>query len=90
MSKIGDFWKLTKTIITLSDDIQKYHAEIKDVRKELRDLTIVVSGLAKEVEHSKDRAAAERKNLLLELENNILRLERRLSLPPAKDSEERQ
>ena len=85
---LSDYLKILKSLVTLADDVQRYHSELKDVRRELRDLTIVVAGLKQEVEHSKERAAAERKNLLLELENEILKFERRLQLPPAKGGKE--
>ncbi|MDQ3256973.1 MAG: hypothetical protein M3R15_24290 [Acidobacteriota bacterium] len=83
---IADIWKVAKTIVQLADDLQKYHAEIKEIRRELRDLTIIVHGLAQEIKHSKERAAGDRENMLLEVENKMLKFERRL--PPAKSSEE--
>jgi ABC-type transporter Mla subunit MlaD len=89
MGTLSDIAKALKSVVTLADDLQRYHAEIKEIRQQLRDLTIVVNGLKQEIEHSKDRAVAERKNLLLELENNILRFEQRLQLPPTKENEEK-
>ena len=32
MSLLGDIWNFTKTVVKLADDLQKYHAEIKEVR----------------------------------------------------------
>jgi hypothetical protein len=83
---ISDIWQVAKTIVTLADDLQKYHAEIKEIRQELRDLTIIVHGLAQEIRHSKETTAGERANILLEVENRMLKFERRL--PPAKEGHE--
>ena len=82
---ISDVWKIAKTLVTLVDDLQKYHTEIKDIRQELRDLTIVVHGLAQEIKHSKESATSDRAYLLLQIENELLKFERRL--PPARSPE---
>ena len=82
---VSDIWKVVKTIVTLADDLQKYHAEIKEIRQELRDLTIIVHGLAQQIKHSKETTAGERANILLEIENRMLKFERRLG-PPKDDS----
>jgi cell division protein ZapA (FtsZ GTPase activity inhibitor) len=82
---VSDIWKVVKTIVTLADDLQKYHAEIKEIRQELRDLTIIVHGLAQQIKHSKETTAGERANILLEIENRMLKFERRLA-PPKDDS----
>lgn len=79
---LAELWKIAKSLITLADDLQKYHAEIKEIRRELRDLTIIVHGLAQELKHTKERATDNHDRLLLELENRLLKFERRL--PPAK------
>lgn len=76
-----DIWKMAKRLVTLADDVQKYRAEIKEIREEIRDLTILVYGLAQDIKHSKERAASQHEKLLLELENRLLKLEPKL--PPA-------
>lgn len=81
---LHDLWKVTKTIVTLADDLQKYAAEIKEVRKELRDLTIIVHALAQDIKNSKEQTAQRHENLLLELENRLLKYEK--ALPPARAS----
>ena len=84
---LSDYLKMLKSLVTLADDVQRYHAEIKDIRRELRDLTIVVTRLAQEVQYSKERGASDRSLLLLELDNRLLKFERRL--PPAKMESEK-
>lgn len=78
-------WKIAKSLVTLADDLQRYHGEIKEIRKELRDLTLIVHALAQDNKHSKDTAATEREKLLLEVENRFLKMER--ILPQAQLSE---
>ncbi len=84
MNIITEFLKLLKTVVTLADDLKRYNDEVKEIRRELRDLTIVVTGLAQEIRHSKERAASEHANVLLEVENAMLKFERRL-LPAKED-----
>jgi uncharacterized protein YoxC len=85
MNIITEFLKLLKAVVTLADDLKRYNDEVKEIRRELRDLTIVVTALAQEVRHSKERAASERANVLLEVENTMLKFERRL--PAAKQDD---
>jgi chromosome condensin MukBEF ATPase and DNA-binding subunit MukB len=82
----SDYLKILKTLVTLADDVQRYNAEVKEIRKELRDLTIVVTKLGQAVAYSEERAEGERERIRLELENALLKFERRL--PPAKEGEE--
>lgn len=78
---IQDLWKVAKTLVTLADDLQKYHAEIRGIREELTSLTIIVHALAQDIKNSKEQAAQKHENLLLELENRLLKFEK--GLPPA-------
>jgi uncharacterized protein YoxC len=80
---MGKLWEILKTVVTLTDDLQKYHAEMKEIRKELRDLSIAVSLLAQDNRHTKEQSESNREKLLLELENRLLKMERRL--PPAEE-----
>ena len=72
--------------------------EIKELREELRDLTLVVQRLAFEMQRSHDNAAHERQRdrenaaheqekLLLRLENTLLKLEKR-QIPGSPDDHE--
>lgn len=75
---IRDIWKIAKALVTFADDLERYHEEIRDIRKELRDLTIIVHAFAQEIKNSKDNQAREHENLRLELENRLLQFERQL------------
>jgi uncharacterized protein YoxC len=81
MNMVSDVWKFTKALLTLAEDLQRYHAEIKEIRQELRDLTLAVHLLRRDVEHNKDTVAGDIKNLLLQLENGMLKLNNRSPRP---------
>jgi hypothetical protein len=52
---------------------------MKEIRRELRDLTMIVHALALEFKHSKQQTEREKENLVLELENKLLLWEKRVS-----------
>jgi hypothetical protein len=68
-------WELATTLLILARDLQQYRQEQKEIRQELRDLTIAVHALAQDNKNFKD-------NVLLEIENKLLKYEK--ALPPAK------
>jgi predicted metal-dependent enzyme (double-stranded beta helix superfamily) len=78
MSGIFDIFKALKSVITLADDVQRQQTELKEIRRDLRDLTIIVHALAQDIHNSKEHAEQRHKNLLLELENRLLKFENRL------------
>jgi len=80
---LSDIWNIGRTLVTLADDLRKYHDEIKQIRSELRDLTIIVHTLFQDIKHSKETSQNERTILLLEIEKKILSIEHRL--PPMKE-----
>lgn len=75
-----ELWKVTKTIVLLADDLQKYNSEIKEIRKELRDLTIIVHALAQDNKNSKEQMGLKHENFLLEVKNRVQLLESNLSI----------
>ena len=81
MSVWTELWSLAKRVLMLAEDLKRYESELKDVRKELRDLSLVVQLLAQELRHSQEKADSERARLLLEVENRLLRMSK--GLPPA-------
>lgn len=66
-------YDLVRTIFRLSEVVQEDREEIKEIRKDLRDLTLVVERLAGQVVHVSEREERERAMLLLRLENGLLR-----------------
>lgn len=70
-------WKslydLVRTIFRLSELVQENREEIREIRKDLRDLALVAERLAAQVVHVSEREQRERAMLLLQLENGLLR-----------------
>jgi chromosome segregation ATPase len=78
-----DILRITKTVFTLADEANRHTSEIKDLRSELKVLTLSivelkneVAELRHEVRRADERSEHEREKILLELENRILRFER--------------
>jgi hypothetical protein len=66
-------YDLVRTIFRLSEIVQEDREEIKEIRKDLRDLTLIVERLSGQVVHVSEREERERAMLLLRLENGLLR-----------------
>jgi uncharacterized protein YoxC len=88
MSILSDLFNLAKRVVGLADDLQRYQGEIKEIRQELRDLTLAVHGIAQELRHAKERGEDAHDRILLEVENRLLKLGR--ELPSGDTKEERQ
>jgi uncharacterized coiled-coil DUF342 family protein len=75
-------WKalydLVRTTVQLSERVQEDREEIREMRRDLRDLTLVVERLSAQVVHVSEREERERAMLMLQLENGILRTRRAL------------
>ncbi|MDT5268297.1 MAG: hypothetical protein QOH49_483 [Acidobacteriota bacterium] len=74
-------WEVVGTLLTLARDLQQYRQEQKELRNEVRDLTILVHSLLQDNKNTKEQLAQKHENLLLELENRLLKYEK--ALPPA-------
>jgi regulator of replication initiation timing len=74
-------WEMAVALLTLSQDLVRYRQEQKEINEKLNNLTIIVHALAQDLKHSKDQTAQMHENLLLELENRLLKFEK--ALPPA-------
>ena len=75
-------WKslydLVRTIFQLAERVQEDRDELREVRRDLRDLTLVVERLAAQITHVGEREEREREVLVLRLENSIHRSRGRL------------
>lgn len=84
-------WKrildLGARLLTLGKELEQNRADIKELRRDLLNLTLLVQRLSDEIKLTNQREANEREKLVLQLENELLKFERRL--PASKDSEER-
>ena len=72
-----------KKLLLLKEQTDKNTANIKDLERELKDLTAVVQQLIYEVRGNKHAEAYERENMALRLQNELLKFERRL--PPSEN-----
>lgn len=70
-------WKslydLVRTLFTLSDHVLQNREELKEIRKDLYDLTLAVERLSGQVAQVSDREERERAMLVLQLQNSLLR-----------------
>lgn len=70
-------WKslydLVRTIFQLAERVHEDRDELREVRRDLRDLTLLVERLAAQIAHVGEREEREREMLVLRLENSIHR-----------------
>jgi septal ring factor EnvC (AmiA/AmiB activator) len=69
----------------LKTEIRELRAEVKQLRADFNNLVLLVQQFSFDIQNVSKREKAERKNLALQLENEMLKFERRL--PQGKDSE---
>jgi peptidoglycan hydrolase CwlO-like protein len=77
--KIAD---LTKLVFSFGETLQQNRSDIKELQREVRQLTTALQLLAQEVRHTRETQQSEQEKTLLRLENELLKFERRL--PPGK------
>ena len=85
LKQIADF---AKQILSMARDIQQCKTDIANMRdhdkeqdRRLDELNEAVQRLTFELQHDRDMSARDRENLILRLENALLRVDRRL--PPS-------
>ena len=78
-------WELAATLLTLARDLQQYRQEQERLRRDLADVVTLVSLLSQDIKNSKEQSQQRHGNLLLEIENRLLKYER--LLPAAGASE---
>lgn len=87
MSMFSEIWNITKTVVKLADDLQKYNAEIKEVRQDILKITLQLQRMSDEIELIKQREAGEREKMELRLRIWQLEFEKK-QLPPAAEADE--
>ncbi len=73
-----------KKLLLLKEQTDKNTADLKELQREVKELTAVVQHLIYEVRGNRSDEAHERANLALRLENELLKFERRL--PPPREN----
>jgi hypothetical protein len=81
-----------KALFALGQKVERHQLDIRalderlaDLRREVETLAAAVQELRLQQQHDRDMAAKDRENLLLRLENYVLRAERRLPPPEPED-----
>jgi archaellum component FlaC len=82
-------WKqifdMAKRLLLLVEHTDRNRDEIKELQKQFRDLAAAFERLAYEIRRVSDKDDHEREKIILQLQNELLKLERRL--PSAKTEE---
>jgi hypothetical protein len=73
-----DFLDYAKQLLALAQDTRENKAQIEKQQRQIEELTLIVQRLMFELLRDRDLAARNRENLLLRLENEMLKFERRL------------
>ena len=71
-----------KKLMLLKEQTDKNTSDIKELQREVKELTAVVQHLIYEVRGNRNDEAHERENMALRLQNELLKFERRLPPPP--------
>jgi chromosome segregation ATPase len=80
-------YELLERLVTLSQRVSSQEKQSEELHQEMRELTSMVHRLAMEVNRLADRQTSEREKMQLWVENQMLRLERRLPLPRSGEDE---
>jgi hypothetical protein len=75
-------WKeilnLGASLLTFGKELEQNKADIKEIRRDLLNLTLLVQRLSDEIKLTNQHESKEREKLVLQLENELLKFERRL------------
>lgn len=69
---------LAKQLLTLVQETERNRTEIKELRQELKDLTLLLQRVMHEQRRQAENETHEKEKLLLRVQNELLKLERRL------------
>lgn len=71
-------YELARNLLFLTEDLQRTKTELKELREEVRDLAETVRDLKYKVRQNRADGEHAHEKLLLQLENALLKFERRL------------
>jgi hypothetical protein len=71
-------WTLLQTVITLARDLEQTRNDVKDIRRDIVQLTLAVQHLANEIQLAKREDAGEREKMAMQLQIEFLKFEKRL------------
>jgi len=87
MNLFKQFLEYARYIFSLTSRIEQSQSEVKQLRQEVERLTDMVQNLAYDVRYSLNDEKHEREKIMLKVENELLRFERRLPSPKDSNSE---
>ena len=74
-------WKkilsLLDSVLRLSQELERNRVEIKEIRKDLLELTLLIQRVSHQVNLNSQQETSEREKLALQIENQLLRFDRR-------------
>jgi hypothetical protein len=85
MSILKYLGSLAQQVLTFGKELEQNRADIKELRRDLQNLTLLVQRLVDEIKLSSQQESSEREKLALRLQVELLKFERRL--PPSKNSD---
>ncbi len=71
-------FELLQGAVFLGRDVVQLRREVEQLRKEMNDVHLALNQIAHSFEHLSEREKLERGKWVLQLENSLLRIERRL------------
>jgi hypothetical protein len=81
MNVLKQLLEYIRHLLTLTQAIEQNRQETKELQQQVEQLTEIVQGLAYDLRYSLNDEKHEREKLVLRLENELLRFERRLPQP---------
>ena len=86
MSWWQQLYQYGRHVLEITQKVERHDTEIKDIQQDIKDLTAAIHRLAYEVKLDRETESKDREMLMLRVENQLLKFERRL-LPPSSDDE---
>jgi regulator of replication initiation timing len=77
-------WTLLQTVMTLARDLEQTRNDVKDIRRDIVQLTLAVQHLANQIQLAKQEDASEREKMAMQLQIEFLKFERRLPGPESR------
>ena len=78
------FAEFTKSLININETLQQNKSDIKELQREVRQLSLAIQLIGQEMQHSREREASEREKMALRLEVSLLKMRQ---LPAPKNDE---
>jgi chromosome segregation ATPase len=71
-------YEAIKSIFIISERVDRHDKDIESLKRDVQKLTLAIQALSHEINDISNREKSEREKLALQLENNLLKFEKRL------------